>query len=210
MVLPWTLPTAPVAPYPKVCMVLEENQEELLLQLSDLQAQLKRSKEDAEVPGKDTVTPSAQPVGGADDIYTDCSVRMWFLNSLGRGSSCRGLAACLTCIPRALLQVIMQTQKLKEELAAMTAEKQKLEENIELFRQEMHDKQADEAKAAEQRMHNLEKSHMSAAEALENMYVPTFAGMPRGLVAHGEACKQNQGMGCSCITGWNGLPLRNH
>ena len=41
-------PPPPVAPFPKICMVLEENQDELLLQLADMQQQLKRSKEDAE------------------------------------------------------------------------------------------------------------------------------------------------------------------
>ena len=69
------------------------------------------------------------------------------------------------------LQVVMQTQKLKEELAAMTAEKEELEQNIEEFRNEMHQKQSQAAQDAESRMHDLEKSHMSAAEALENMCV---------------------------------------
>lgn len=109
-------PPPPIAPFPKVCMVLEENQEEMLLHLNDLQQQLKRSKEDAEY------------------------------------------------------QVMMHTQKLKEELSGVTAEKQQLEENIEKFRQEMYGSQTEAARQAEERMHNLEKSHMSAAEALENMY----------------------------------------
>ena len=68
-----------------------------------------------------------------------------------------------------LLQVVMHTQKLKEELASMTAEKEELERNIEQFRQEMHQMSTESAQQAEARMHDLEKSHMSAAEALENM-----------------------------------------
>ncbi len=63
----------------------------------------------------------------------------------------------------------MHTQKLKEELASMTAEKEELERNIERFRQEMHQITTESAQQAEARMHELEKSHMSAAEALENM-----------------------------------------
>lgn len=41
-------PGEPVAPFPKVCLVLEEAQAEQTQQLSDMQAQLKRGKEDTE------------------------------------------------------------------------------------------------------------------------------------------------------------------
>lgn len=74
-------------------------------------------------------------------------------------------------MPRLLAdtQIIMQTQKLKEEMAQLTAEKKALEANIESFRDDMYNKQMQAASDSEKRMHDLERSHMSAAEALENM-----------------------------------------
>jgi cell division protein FtsB len=72
-------------------------------------------------------------------------------------------------------QIIMQTQKLKEELAQLSAEKRALEDNIDKFRNEMYDKSMEASSEAEKRMHDLERSHMSAAEALENMCAPRLS-----------------------------------
>jgi hypothetical protein len=39
----------------------------------------------------------------------------------------------------------------------------------------MYDKSMEASSEAEKRMHDLERSHMSAAEALENMYAPRLS-----------------------------------